>query len=90
MISKIRASPLCAQKPPAVAFEGCDLQDSLVCPCKLSLRRYLGPVREPSRPSTWFLSQSLEPVPIKSLGIIKSRKSVAKRKGGLMGRADLH
>lgn len=90
MSSKIRESPLYAQKPPAVAFKGCDLQDSLVCPCKLSLRRYVGPLREPSGPSTWFLSQSLEPVPIKSLGITKSRKSVVKRKGGLMGKADLH
>lgn len=90
MISKIRESPLCAQKLAAVSFEGGDLQDSLVCPCKLSPRRYLGPLLEPSGSSTWFLSQSLEPVLIKSLGIIKSRKSVAKRKGELMGKADLH
>lgn len=73
-----------------MAFEDCNLQDFLVSPCKLSLRRYLGPLREPSGHFTWFLSQSLEPVPIKSLEIIKSRKSVAKRKGGLMGKADLH
>lgn len=46
MISKIRESAV-----------SCDLQDSLVCLCKLSPRRYLGPLCEPSRPSTWFLSQ---------------------------------